>query len=105
MQSRNLGAGEQLASALSREIAATPKTHQNAVSASAFGPSFPATKDGGIFGDATNLGVGLTVCRDLCLRADGNIGAASHGTAWLASPATPSRRPYDLLPDTKGWSL
>jgi hypothetical protein len=78
----------------------TPKTHQNAISM-AFRPLVSCNKDVGIFGDATNLGVGLTVCRDLCLRADGNISAAS-GTAWLASPATPSETSIRLAPGYQG---
>ena len=81
-----------------REV--TPKTHQKAVS-SAFRPFVSCKKDVGVFRDATHQGLGLTVCRDLCLRADGGISAAS-GTAWLASPGTPEEEARRLAPGYQG---
>jgi len=77
-----------------------PKTHRNAISA-AFRPFVSCHKDVGIFSDTTHQGIGLTVCRDLCLRAEGAISAAS-GTAWLSSPATPSEISRELAPGHQG---
>jgi hypothetical protein len=67
----------------------------------AFQPFFSCQKDVGIFRDATHQGIGLTVCRDLCLRADGHISAAS-GTAWISGPATPSEISRRLNPGYQG---
>jgi signal transduction histidine kinase len=77
-----------------------PKTHQNAIS-SAFRPFVSCKKDVGVFSDATHQGLGLTICRDLCLLADGRISAAS-GTAWLASPGTPDETARRLAPGYQG---
>ena len=78
----------------------TPSTHQNAIS-TAFRPFVSCNKDVGVFSDTTHQGIGLTVCRDLCLRADGDISAAS-GTAWLSSPATSSETSRMLAPGYQG---
>jgi signal transduction histidine kinase len=85
---------------LKHHPALRPKTHQNAISM-AFQPFFSCKKDVGVFRDATHQGIGLTVCRDLCLRANGQISAAS-GTAWLSSPATPSETCRRLSPGYQG---
>jgi hypothetical protein len=77
-----------------------PRTHRNAVNA-AFRPFVSCNKDVGLFGDSAHQGIGLTVCRDLCLRADGSISAAS-GTAWLSSPATASEKSRTLRPGHQG---
>jgi hypothetical protein len=78
----------------------TPNSHESAIN-TAFRPFVSCEKDVGVFSDATHQGLGLTVCRDLCLRAEGNISAAS-GTAWVSRPATPSETSRQLTPGYQG---
>jgi hypothetical protein len=78
----------------------TPKSHENAIRL-AFRPFVSCFKDVGVFSDATHQGLGLTICRDLCLRANGDIGAAS-GSAWVTTPAMSSERSIKLTPGYQG---
>jgi len=76
------------------------KSHDKAISL-AFRPFVSSHKDVGVFSDSSHQGLGLTVCRDLCLRANGNISAAS-GTSWVTSPAVPSEKSKTLDPGYRG---
>ncbi|MBS0421447.1 MAG: ATP-binding protein [Proteobacteria bacterium] len=76
------------------------RSHESAVSL-AFRPFVSSHKDVGVFDDSVHQGLGLTVCRDLCLLAEGHISAAS-GTAWVTSPTTPLEAVKPLTPGHQG---
>jgi hypothetical protein len=77
-----------------------PKTDQAAVEA-AFEPYLSCKRDVGVFSDSTHQGLGLTVCRDLCLRAEGRIQAAS-GRACVTNPGCDGVRREALNPGYQG---
>jgi signal transduction histidine kinase len=76
------------------------RSHESAISL-AFRPFVSSHKDVGVFDDSVHQGLGLTVCRDLCLMADGRISAAS-GTAWVTCPAMPFEAMRLLTPGHQG---
>jgi len=61
-----------------------PKTDLAAVE-TAFQPFLSCKRDVRVFRDSTHQGIGLTVCRDLCLLAGGRIDAVS-GRGWVTNP-------------------
>ena len=63
-----------------------PKTDVVAVE-TAFEPFLSCKRDVRVFRDSTHQGIGLTVCRDLCLLAGGSIQAVS-GRAWVTNPGS-----------------
>jgi hypothetical protein len=77
-----------------------PKTDLVAVEA-AFQPFFSCKRDVRVFRDSTHQGIGLTVCRDLCLLAEGRIEAAS-GRAWITNPGCESAVRTALSPGHQG---
>jgi anti-anti-sigma regulatory factor len=61
-----------------------PKTHQVAVR-KAFDPGISCNKEVGLFKDALNMGIGLTISRDITIRSRGTLWAGS-GDAWITNP-------------------
>lgn len=61
-----------------------PKTDLAAVEI-AFEPFLSCKRDVRVFRDSTHQGIGLTVCRDLCLLAEGRVDAVS-GRGWVTNP-------------------
>jgi hypothetical protein len=78
----------------------SPKTDVNAIAA-AFRPFVSCKKDVGLFKDAVHQGIGLTVCRDLCMLAEGRVDAAS-GTAWTRNAGAPDESVQRLSPGYEG---
>jgi hypothetical protein len=64
--------------------AVDPKHHSVAVR-KAFDPGVSCNKEVGLFTDALNMGIGLTISRDIAIKSNGAIWAGS-GDAWVANP-------------------
>jgi hypothetical protein len=77
-----------------------PKTELVAVE-TAFEPFLSCKRDVGFFRDSTHQGIGLTVCRDLCLLAGGRIEAIS-GRAWVTNPGCETAVRTALSPGHQG---
>ncbi len=77
-----------------------PKTDLVAVEA-AFQPFLSCKRDVRVFRDSTHQGIGLTVCRDLCLLAEGSIQAIS-GRAWVRNPGSGRAVRANLKPGYQG---
>lgn len=60
------------------------KSHAEAVRA-AFLPFTSSKRDVGLFSDAQHQGLGLTICRDLARRAEGDVTVVT-GNSWMTSP-------------------
>jgi hypothetical protein len=61
-----------------------PKTHFVAVR-KAFDPGVSCNKEVGLLKDALNMGIGLTISRDITIRSKGTMWAGS-GDAWVVNP-------------------
>lgn len=68
--------------------AVNPKTHSVAIR-KAFEPGISCNKEVGLLSDALNMGIGLTISRDIALRSRGRIWAGS-GDAWIGNPGVES---------------
>lgn len=82
--------------------AVNPKAHSVAVR-KAFDPGVSCNKEVGLFRDALNMGIGLTISRDITLRSRGTMWAGS-GDAWINNPGHASEK-YARIPIWHGSML
>lgn len=66
------------------------KSHADAIRAG-FRPFTSSKRDVGLFADTQHQGLGLTICRDLAARSDGEISVVS-GNSWIVNPERHSER-------------
>lgn len=52
-----------------------------------FRPYTSSKREVGLFSDTQHQGLGLTICRDLALRSEGNVAVVS-GNSWITNPET-----------------
>ncbi len=55
----------------------------------AFDPGVSCNKEVGLLKDALNMGIGLTISRDITIRSRGTMGAGA-GDAWIVNPGHPT---------------
>jgi signal transduction histidine kinase len=60
------------------------RSHADAIRAG-FRPFTSSKRDVGLFADTQHQGLGLTICRDLALRSDGQISVVT-GNSWMTNP-------------------
>jgi signal transduction histidine kinase len=60
------------------------KSHAEAIR-TGFKPYTSSKRDVGLFSDTQHQGLGLTICRDLALRSEGNVAVVS-GNSWITNP-------------------
>ena len=60
------------------------KSHAEAIR-TGFRPYTSSKRDVGLFSDTQHQGLGLTICRDLALRSEGNVAVVS-GNSWITNP-------------------
>lgn len=77
-----------------RALHAPPKNHFEATGL-AFQPFVSSKNIPSMYAERRHMGLGLTVCRDICQRLDGCIYAIS-GNAWVANAGLPSEKRHKL---------
>jgi hypothetical protein len=60
------------------------RSHADAIRAG-FRPFTSSKRDVGLFTDTQHQGLGLTICRDLALRSEGEISVVT-GNSWMTNP-------------------
>jgi signal transduction histidine kinase len=79
-----------------------PKSHSAALR-KAFDAGISCNKEVGLFKDALNMGIGLTISRDITIRSRGTVWAGS-GDAWITNPGLESEK-YARIPMWHGSML
>jgi len=83
-----------------RDIAGPPTNHFDAARM-AFQPFISSKRAPLIYADRRHMGLGLTICRDLCQRLQGRIYAAS-GNAQVINPGLDDEKGHRLHPLYQG---
>jgi hypothetical protein len=77
-----------------------PKDHWAAIER-AFVPFASSKRLSGLYADRSHMGMGLTVCRDICTRLNG-IAYAASGNAWVVNPGMDNQSRRKLLHPYQG---